>query len=137
MPIVVGVDESPVSERVLSRAIDEAKLRGDALHAVHVFHPPALYLATTLTDPQRLETEHRARVWERLGPLLDAARLETERVDLRGYPPELLCDYIDNVDASLVVVGTRGRGDLTSLLLGSTSHRVAQSARCDVLIVKK
>jgi nucleotide-binding universal stress UspA family protein len=136
MAIVVGVDESPVSERVLRRAIDEARLRGESLHAVHVYHPPLMYFATTLSEPVDFATTHRKKVWERLLPLLEMSHIEWERVDLDGYPGDVLNDYVANVGATLVVLGTRGRGDLSSLLLGSTSHRVAHLAPCDVLIVK-
>ncbi len=136
MPIVVGVDESPVSERVLRKAIDEARLRNESLHAVHVYHPPLMYFATTLSEPVDFATTHRKKVWERLLPLLEMSHIEWERVDLDGYPGDVLNDYVANVGASLVVLGTRGRGDLSSLLLGSTSHRVAHLAPCDVLLVK-
>lgn len=136
MPIVVGVDESPVSERVLRKAIDEAGLRNEPLHAVHVYHPPLMYFATTLSEPIDFAATHRQKVWERLLPLLETSHIEWKRVDLDGYPGDVLNDYITDVDASLIVLGTRGRGDLSSLLLGSTSHRVAHLAPCDVLIVK-
>ena len=136
MPIVVGVDETPVSERVLRKAIDEARLRNDTLHVVHVYHPPLMYFATTLSEPVDFAAHHRDKVWERLIPLLEMSHIGWERVDLDGYPGDVLTDYADNVHASLIVIGTRGRGDLSSLLLGSTSHRVAHIASCDVLIVK-
>ena len=136
MPIVVGVDETPVSERVLRKAIDEAKLRDEPLHVVHVYHPPLMYFATTLSEPVDFATHHRDKVWERLLPLLEMSHIEWERVDLDGYPGDVLNDYANNVKASLIVIGTRGRGDLSSLLLGSTSHRVAHIASSDVLIVK-
>ena len=136
MPIVVGGDETPVSERVLRKAIDEAKLRDEPLHVVHVYHPPLMYFATTLSEPVDFATHHRDKVWERLLPLLEMSHIEWERVDLDGYPGDVLNDYANNVKASLIVIGTRGRGDLSSLLLGSTSHRVAHIASSDVLIVK-
>ena len=136
MPIVVGVDETPVSERVLRKAIDEAKLRNEPLHVVHVYHPPLMYFATTLSEPVDFAAHHRDKVWERLMPLLEMSHIEWERVDLDGYPGDVLNDYANNVHASLIVIGTRGRGDLSSLLLGSTSHRVAHIAKTDVLIVK-
>lgn len=136
MTIVAGVDETPVAERVLRKAIDEARLRGEPLHAVHVFHPPMMYFPTTLSDPFVLEQEHREQVWERLEPILEGSDIEWQRVDLEGYPPDTLNDYLQNVHATLAVVGTRGRGELSELVLGSTSHRLSHIAHCDVLIVK-
>lgn len=136
MTIVVGVDETPVAERVLRKAIEEARIRSAALHVVHVFQPPMMYFPTTLNDPFVLEKEHREKVWERLDPILAGSRVEWERVDLEGYPPDTLDHYAKNVHASLVVVGTRGRGELSELVLGSTSHRLSHLASCDVLIVK-
>lgn len=136
MPIVVGVDESPLSERVVAKAISEAKRRNEALHVVHVYHPPLMYFPTTLVEPIDLEEKHREHVWERLTGILELGHIEWHRVDLNGYPGDVIVDYIKNVDASLVILGTRGRGDFKALLLGSTSHRVAQLSTCDVLIVK-
>ena len=136
MTIVVGLDETPHAERVLSKAIAEAKRRGEALHAVHVYHPPALYLSTSLAEPVRFREEHRDQVWERLSPLLDSATVEHERVDLDGHPGETLVDYLANVSASLVIVGNRGRGEFRARLLGSTSAHLSHAAPCDVLIVK-
>ncbi len=136
MPIVVGVDESPMSERVVAKAIAEAKRRNEALHVVHVYHPPVMYFPTTLAEPVDFAETHRDHVWERLTPILDLSHIEWQRVDLSGYPGDVIVDYVANVGASLAILGTRGRGDFKTLLLGSTSHRVAQLASCDVLIIK-
>ena len=45
--------------------------------------------------------------------------------------------YAKDARASLLVVGTRGRGELGALILGSTSHRAIHLASCDVLVVKR
>jgi nucleotide-binding universal stress UspA family protein len=74
-------------------------------------------------------------MWEQLEPSLAAIDVPSKRIDLEGYPPDLLPDYAHKVGADLVVVGTRGRGNFASLILGSTSHRTIQVAGCDVLVV--
>ncbi|HSM45966.1 MAG TPA: universal stress protein, partial [Acidimicrobiia bacterium] len=79
----------------------------------------------------------RAAVWSALQQTIERAEVEVSRVDLEGYPPDTLVDYASDVDASLLVVGTRGRGELASLILGSTSHRAIQLSACDVLVVKE
>jgi nucleotide-binding universal stress UspA family protein len=58
------------------------------------------------------------------------------RVDLDGYPADELVGYCAEVGADLLVMGTRGRGRLTSTFLGSTSLRALERAKCVVLIAK-
>ncbi len=60
-----------------------------------------------------------------------------KRVDLNGYPADALVEYAGGVGADLIVVGSRGRGELAALLLGSTSHRILHLATCDVLVAKE
>jgi nucleotide-binding universal stress UspA family protein len=135
MTVVVGVDSSPYAAEVLERAIVEARLRSDELHVVHVFNAPVIYLEVPIDFEVVAEAERKA-VWEPLETLMSEAGVPIERVDLEGYPPDTLVAYADEVGASLLVVGTRGRGELASLILGSTSHRAIHLSRCDVLVVK-
>lgn len=135
MIVVAGVDDSPVAKAVLSEAIQEAEWRNAELHVVHVVHLPVVYAEIPIDTTQVAQAERRT-VWEALGPIIDSAALTVERVDLEGYPPDLLVDYASRSGASLLVVGTRGRGELASLILGSTSHRAIHLAKCDVLVVK-
>jgi nucleotide-binding universal stress UspA family protein len=78
----------------------------------------------------------REAVWNHVAPHLASLDIEVEQVDLEGYPPDTLVDYVQNVGADLLVVGSRGRGELAALILGSTSHRAVHLAPCDVLVVK-
>lgn len=135
MAVVVGVDSSETSVRVLEKAMEEAELRGSELHVVHVFNPPVAYLEVPI-DVELIRDAERAAVWGLLEATIDGAGGTVSRVDLDGYPPDTLVGYADNVGATLLVVGTRGRGELASLILGSTSHRALHLSKCDVLVVK-
>ena len=53
---------------------------------------------------------------------------------LEGQPAEVLLERAK--DASLIVVGSRGRGGFASLLLGSVSQQVVQHAPCPVLVIR-
>lgn len=137
MIVVVGVDE--FGERVLTKAIDEARRRQAELHVVHVFHLPitvAASLGAVPVDEVALRDAHRGALWEKMRPLLEASGIRYLMVDLEGYPPDTLVDYVRNVDAGLLVVGTRGRGELAAMILGSTSHRAIHLSPVDVLVVK-
>jgi nucleotide-binding universal stress UspA family protein len=54
-----------------------------------------------------------------------------------GRPAQLVLDAIKDAAADLVVVGSRGRGRMAELMLGSVSHRVLLHAPCSTLIVKR
>jgi len=135
MTVVAGVDDSPVSLQVVARALEQARWRGTDLHVVHVFHLPIVYTEAAVNWSEVAEAQ-RVAVWASLDSPLAAADVSVERVDLEGYPPDALVAYTTGIGGSLLVVGTRGRGELASLVLGSTSHRAIQLAECDVLVVK-
>jgi nucleotide-binding universal stress UspA family protein len=143
MEIVVGVDGSSVAVQVLQAAVAEARLRGAKLHVVHAVWVPATWVDGMTFMPGNVvdiayETAEAIKksVWERMSVALEGTDLEWVQVDRTGYPPDELVDYAKSIEADLIVVGSRGFGDLKSLLLGSTSHRVSHLAPCDVLIVK-
>lgn len=135
MVIVVGVDESPVAKTVLERALDVATRRGAEVHVVHVLQPSMVY-GEFPVDLNQLAEAQRRSVWEPLEETIANAEVSVETVDLSGYPPDVLVEFATQQDADLLVLGTRGRGSFTSLILGSTSQRAIHLADCDVLVVK-
>jgi nucleotide-binding universal stress UspA family protein len=135
MIVVVGVDGSEVSRTVLEKAAEEAAWRGGELHIVHIAQHPVVYSEVPIDLTGMIEAE-RSAVWEQLEPTISNITIPVERIDLDGYPADVLPGYANQAGADLIVVGTRGRGDLASLILGSTSHRTIQLANCDVLVVK-
>lgn len=75
--------------------------------------------------------------------LLKAARQDVPKqhtkVETRleqGDPVECILDIVRNEQADLVVLGTRGFGELKGLLMGSVSHKISQLAPCACLTVK-
>ena len=134
--VVAGVDDSPVSKEVLKKAIEQASWRQAELHVVHVVRTPMTYTELPVDITEIIEAE-RTTVWGPLEPMIASAGLAVRRVDLDGYPPDGLVTYASSEEAILLVVGTRGRGEIASLILGSTSHLAIQLAECDVLVVKE
>ena len=77
----------------------------------------------------------------RLRPALQEAVAEAEsrgiHADydlLEGDPGERILELARSRDVDLIVIGSRGHGQLAGLLLGSVSSAVAQRAHCPVLI---
>ncbi len=135
MTVVAGVDDTPMAQRVVAKAVEQARWRDTDLHLVHVAYAPMVYADVPVNWSDVIEAQ-RANVWTQLEDAIGEADVQVKRVDLDGYPPDRLVEYTKEVEAQLLVVATRGRGDLASLILGSTSHRAIHLAGCDVLVVK-
>ncbi len=67
---------------------------------------------------------------------LRAANRSVEGAVLRGRPATVIVDEASTFDADLVIVGSRGRGPIASLVLGSTSSEVVDHAPCPVLVAR-
>ena len=139
MIIVAAVDSSPMATQVVDRALDQARKLGGEVHVVHVYQPPAsMYaldagFALAADDLARAE---RQAVWDMLSDRLDASGVTWSKVELDGHPASQVSAYAGEMDADMIVIGTRGRGEFASLVLGSTSHGVIHHAPCDVLVVR-
>ena len=129
-PVVVGLDASPPSRRALAFAAEAARLRDVPLVAVHAvgWNPVGAELMTPTSDE--------LAEW---GEQLVAAELERAQVTARsvidpGHASDALVRASEH--AGLLVVGSRGRNPLVSLLLGSTGDHCAGKAGCPVVVVR-
>ena len=136
-PIVVGIDGSDESDRAVRWAAAEAVLRGRPLHIVHAleswpYRAPVFMPAETTERMTRaghlLLTATRERVQERWCGLEVTTALVSEE------PSQAL--HAQPGEAFELVVGSRGRGGFASMLLGSTSLRVAARPTVPVVIVR-
>ncbi len=135
--IVVGVDGSDVPSSALRRSIDEAATWGARLTAVSAV-PIAtgtsmMTWAPTGVDHSSLLKDVRKGMGIAIDQALDGREMEIARHALDGSPASLLIEFSTAVD--LVVVGTRARGGLAGVLLGSTSQTVLSHSTCPVMIV--
>jgi nucleotide-binding universal stress UspA family protein len=137
--VVVGVDGSPNSEQAISVAFEEASLRGVSLVAVHawndVTYEDAFGTARILTQPESLEEDEERLLGQRLAGWQEKyPDVEIRRQLVRDRPRHVLIE--ESKTAQLVVVGSRGRGGFSGMLLGSTSQALVQHAGCPVLVVR-
>ena len=137
--IVVGVDGSEGSLRALRVAIDEARSHDAKLKAVNAWHIPAIVYesAAWAAVPNDRNTYAKAAqdVLEKSLEKVGAAEsgVEVATVVREGQPADAICEEANGAD--LLVVGSRGHGGFTGLLLGSVSQQCAHFAPCPVLIV--
>ena len=161
--IVVGVDASPNARRALAWAAAEARLRQAVLQVVHAYHSnnlaapvyfgsqhtwdaadgaagePQPELTASLQRREAFEAAVRSQADELLEGLLGElgetlSGVEAQRTVVEDrHPAEALVQL--SVDADLLVVGSRGRGGFSELLLGSVSHAAVLHAVCPVVVV--
>lgn len=138
-PVVVGVDGSELGDLALGCAFEQAVARGTRLVAVHAFSdedPKMVFRQERMEhDWEPLEIsesrvlEHSLEKWTQRYPGVDV-----EQDVEPGKPRQRLLAHSDG--ASLVVVGSRGRGGFKGLLLGSTSQALIHHAACPVMVVR-
>ena len=139
--IVVGIDGSEGSRAALRWAIAEAAIRGAKVEAVSAFHVP--YAAGTpmvplMLDPEQFAEPARALVAKELAEVADQAATLTEPISplvIEGPASVVLIEA--GRDASMIVVGARGHGGLSGMLLGSVSRQVTEHATVPVVVVPK
>jgi nucleotide-binding universal stress UspA family protein len=137
--IIVGVDGSGHSRRALEWAMHEAAIRHIPLTVLTVHEAIRGYytgMAVYPDDPARTE-DLRALAQAETDKVLaglDGPRPESVTVKaVHGYVVEELINAAKEAD--MLVVGSRGAGGFTRLMVGSVADQVAQHAHCPVLLV--
>ena len=134
--IVVGVDGSKSSKAALAWALRQAELTEAPLKVVTCWEYPVSF---GWVPPYPVEYQPDADARAMLDEVVDAAvkghtGVEVERIVVEGLPAHVLLETAKG--AALLVVGTRGHGGFTGLLLGSVSEHLVAHAPCDVVVVR-
>ena len=142
--IIIGVDGSEQSQAALGWALGQAELVGADLVLAHTWNPDSYAtpaMAGAVPDMIQAgalnhEAEELAQAW--LDDLVAATATHTTAsvsgVLASGSPAGRILDL--SAEATMVVVGNRGRGGLRSAVLGSTSQQIAHHAQCPVVVVR-
>jgi nucleotide-binding universal stress UspA family protein len=138
-PVVVGTDGSPLSEAAIAWAFEESSLRNAPLVALHTWHDGdtaglfsdgnVAFQGEDLRDSGRRLLAQRLAGWQEKYP-----DVRVERRVEHDKPRSRLLSA--SRGAQLVVVGSRGRGGFTGLVLGSTSQALLHHASCPVMVVR-
>lgn len=134
--VLVGVDGSEPATRALRWALDEARCRGARLMVLLVVDPADLSdHEVPRWEPDDLLAESTSRLDAIVESVVDGdARVDIEQRVESGDPRRMLRDWSEDVD--LLVVGSRGHGEITGLLVGSVGQYLVTHARCPVTVVR-
>jgi nucleotide-binding universal stress UspA family protein len=137
--VLVGVDRSEPSLAALELAADIAQAIGGSLSVLEVFdYVPPFPLGPSTTVTSQGEEDALDRTVALLEAEVEGIRGRGVGVHVivrSGEPAPTLLELADDVDADLVVVGTRGRGDPAEPLLGSVARAVVHRVGRPTLVV--
>lgn len=143
--IVVGLDGSAASARALLFAAQEAQLREGVLQLVAAYDVSPMtygyaggvnigFDATSVEDGLRQAAEARLKeAANTVATLVPGTRVHVQTTVAEGRASQVLLDAADG--ATLLVVGARGAGAWTRLMMGSTRTEVVHHARLPVTVV--
>lgn len=134
--VVVGIDGSEPSKRALEWARFFAGTTGATIEAISAWHIPAapVIVGTGLPADAVLQQATARVLHETVAAVLGSdPGVPVREMVAHGNSAQVLLDA--GKGAQLLVVGSRGHGGFTGLLLGSVSSACAEHAHCPVLVV--
>ena len=133
--ILLAVDMSDHARKAVPAAVELARAGGGAVHVLHVrelFYPmPPRVVGDSPEEAQRL-VDAVVEELKQAGVAADGV----VRSITGGSPAGAILEQARDVDAGMVVLGSRGLSELGGLLLGSVAHKVIQLSSCPVLVVR-
>jgi nucleotide-binding universal stress UspA family protein len=133
-PVVVGVDPSHVGEAAIAFAFEAAAARGVPLTAVHTWgFPPGDGRTAPMWD-ELIDNAERELAESLAGWTEKYPDVPVRRIVSHSTAAHRLIELSE--EAQLVVVGSRGHGELVGLVLGSVSNAVVHRAACPVAVVR-
>lgn len=152
--ILLAVDGSRHSFNAAKEAAELAEARGSEVTALHVSSQESMssYIVQdwefimVSEQKERMQKNIEAldnevqivadKIFERVQEIFTEKGLTLEKIFRKGNPAEEICKTAEEGNYDLIVIGSRGLGEIKGLMLGSVSNRVAQSTKIPVLIVK-
>lgn len=143
--VLVGVDFSDDSKAAVIWGCRQAETTGQALVLLHVVHDPASDPGFYLRSTSREMKPMREIAEQMMDEFLSLLRKENpslkglDRATIRlvpGLPANRIIEVAQLLDASVIVIGSRGRSTISSILLGSVADRVVRISTRPVVVVK-
>ena len=131
--ILAAVDQSDAAPSIVGEAARIAARRKASLTVLHCFESSDAEAESSPRGTRKIDAgmaDRWSELFEREG-----VRGQVDIVD--GEPREAIVRKADQLDAELIVVGTRGRAGLARIMFGSVAETVARTANCPVLAVRR
>jgi nucleotide-binding universal stress UspA family protein len=138
--ILIATDGSDAAEEALETALELAEEHVADVTVVHVEPSYDLVVGSYLSGPVEVSRDEMPPdddgVLERAAELAADRGVEARLVERSGYPPDEIARLANEIDADVVVVGSRGLGAVSEFILGSTSRALLRRTTRPVLVVR-
>ncbi|NTW50354.1 MAG: universal stress protein, partial [Chlorobiales bacterium] len=138
--ILVAIDFSSVTDKLLAEAVRLAKAFGSALLLVHVAAPEPSFVGDAAGPQQfrdrrakELHEEHQSLA--RFTKEIESQGIHVKALLIQGPTVEMLQEQAAITQADLIIAGSHGHGALHHLIVGSVSEGLLRKANCPVLLV--
>lgn len=138
--ILLATDGSEDSVRAAEMAVDLSRKTGSELHVVHVGIDYFLFAHDYISPVQyeRLKKERRETLDQQVRSIEEAGGTVAETHLRMGRKIDAeIVELAEELEAGLIVVGSRGAGRIARSLLGSVSDSIVRHAHCPVLVVRE
>ncbi|WP_137283810.1 universal stress protein [Halorussus salinisoli] len=136
--VLVPTDGSETANAAADRAVDLAAAVDATLHAVSVVDDASLgFDVRSVSVNDEFEAVAEEAIADVAASADDAGVERVEKHVLRGRVHQAILDYVEDNDADLIVMGTRGRGGTDRILLGSVTERIVRTSPVPVLTVRR
>ncbi|MCS5480925.1 universal stress protein [Corynebacterium hylobatis] len=138
--VVVAVDGSPASHNAVRWAANTANKRGIPLRLASSYTMPQFLYAEGMVPPQELFDDLQAETMEKIDEARAIAHEVAPEIKIghtiaEGSPIDMLLDMAQ--DVTMIVMGSRGLGGLSGMVMGSVSAAVVSHATCPVVVVRE
>ena len=140
MKILVGVDLSGATEKIVKKVEDIAKTFSAKVWLLHVTEPEPDYVGFDMESDavrdalaKRFQGEHRQI--QDVADRLRNAGLDTTALLVQGVTVETILNEASKLEVDMIVDGSHGRGAMYQLLVGSVSEGVLHGSKCPILVV--
>lgn len=150
--ILAAVDSSGFADAVMQRAVQLASLLRSDLSILSVVEPGFTGRDTMTGEDGKLASFHRQLIYKCFPPdgitvesnaspgtvyrAVSSGNMRIESKIEHGDPVDKICAVAEKMKADLVIVGSRGLGDVGTLVLGSVSEEVVRKCSRSVVVVK-
>lgn len=137
--IVIATDGSPTAQEAVAVGVELAAEHGASVTLVHVLPADEFIVAGRmghLPKAHRVDMDESEVALHEAADAAEAAGVNCILERISGNTVDEIVAVADSANADLIVIGSRGRGPITSALLGSVSKGVLGESRRPVLVVR-